>query len=125
MNTLLEKNSMSTYRLLGIKMLPFMLLVINCANCFANTVEFFCPTPQQIINNQVMMWLPLYSETSELASDSDVKIFKEHLREFVAARWDTSYLETAHCFYGGDDPIFQKIVYARDAWRPTSDSHWV
>ncbi len=60
----------------------------------------------------------------ELASDADVALFAKNVEYLEVARWDVSYLETAHCFYHGSDPINNKIVFARDSWRPVSAGKW-
>jgi hypothetical protein len=83
-----------------------------------------CPSVEEIKNQNFNHWLPLYIEGEELASDNDVQNFKNHLTQFVVARWDRVYLENGHCFYAGTDPIISKIVFAQDAWRPVQGGKW-
>lgn len=95
---------------------------------FFSTVSFAdqitCPSVNDIKNHNFNFWLPLYKEGEELASAHDVDQFRAHITEFVVAKWGKVYLENGHCFYKGDDPILEKIVFAQDAWRPVKNSHW-
>lgn len=84
-----------------------------------------CPSVEQIKQEELIPWLPLYKENEELAFDSDVNTFKEHVTVFDVARWVDSYLENAHCFYKGTDPIVERIVLAQDAWQPTDNAPWI
>ena len=102
----------------------FILLLLQCTMVFADPIKTFCPDPAEIKNNSLYPWLPIYKENEELASDNDMKKFKEHIQKFAIARWDVKYLETAHCFYTGDDPIVDKIILAADAWRPLVSTNW-
>lgn len=90
---------------------------------FANTE--ICPTVDDIKNHNFNGWIPLYIEGEELASEKDMQNFKQNLTDFVVARWDTTYLESGHCFYQGTDPILSKIIFAQDAWKPVQSGKWV
>lgn len=87
--------------------------------------EIICPTVNEIKNNSLGYWLPLYINGEELASTADVEQFRKHSTEFAVAKWNSSYLESAHCFYKGTSPVLSTIVLAQDAWRPISNGYWV
>ncbi len=105
------------------KMFLFLVCVFTINNSFAETEV--CPTVNEIKNNQFHYWLPLYIENEELASQADVKKFKDNVSAFVVARWASIYLENGHCFYEGTDSILNKIVFAQDAWKPLKNEKWV
>lgn len=98
------------------------LLFFYCATNFAMTIS--CPTVSDIKNGEFKNWLPLYIDGEELASLHDVAQFQKYVTQFAIAKWNTSYLESAHCFYSGDGAIVNQIVLAQDAWRPVNDTHW-
>lgn len=98
------------------------LLVIHFTT-HAETI-IFCPSVAEIKQHQFHTWLPLYKEGEELASAHDVATFMQSVRQFVTARWDKSYLESGHCFYQGNDPIIEKIIFAHDAFRPKMNFNW-
>src|SRR5690242_20464554 len=100
----------------------FFIFICRCS--WADPIDIFCPTPAEIREGDFHSWLPLYKEGEELASNIDVIKFRSHVQKFEFARWDTTYLESAHCFYSGDDGILEKITFARDSWRPFSTENW-
>lgn len=59
-----------------------------------------------------------------MASAEDIEKFKKNVTEFNIARWDRDYLESAHCFYSGNDSIVDKIIFAQDAWGPEDNARW-
>lgn len=83
-----------------------------------------CPTVEKIKQEQLSDWLPLYKEGEELVSNNDLSLFKQHITHFDIAKWSTSYLESAHCFYRGQDPVVDRIVLAQDAWKPLVNGYW-
>jgi hypothetical protein len=90
-----------------------------------NAANFeYCPSVDDIKNHNFHGWLPLYIENEELAMDNDVNTFAEGLTKFDTARFDTKYLEFAHCFYQGTDPMVSKIIFAKDAWKPMPSRYW-
>lgn len=94
---------------------------------FSNTIfadQIICPSVSDIKHHSFNSWIPLYIEGEELASIQDIEHFKQQLSEFRVAKWDKDYLESAHCFYQGSDPILNKIVFAQDAWRPATNNFW-
>lgn len=98
------------------------LLIVSTAISHNNTIT--CPTVETIKHEELLDWLPLYKEGEELASTLDVMTFRQHITHFDVAKWSTEYLENAHCFYRGDDPMVDRIVLAQDAWRPLVMGHW-
>lgn len=104
----------------------FFILIIFCSNLSAHAHSIHCPTVAELRGEGFIFWLPLYKIGEELAGDEDVKNFRANVKEFVEARWDTTYLETAHCFYRGSHPILDKIIFAQDAFRPEgTDWMWI
>lgn len=83
-----------------------------------------CPAVEMIQAGQWGDWLPLYREGEELAFDSDVLQFQQQIMGFKLARWSTTYLESAHCFYYGSGPVLDRIVFAHDAWQPIKNPVW-
>lgn len=90
----------------------------------ANDHTVNCPTVEQIKQGLFFNWLPLYQEGEELASEKDTQQFQTVITDFVEGQWSADYLESAHCFYKGNDPIFKHIVLAQDAWRPVTNDYW-
>ncbi len=105
------------------KLVCFILSACVVYSATAETIVT-CPSVAEIQSGHLNEWLPLYQDNEELAFDADLLKVKAHVTRFVKARWDYSYLESAHCFYEGDDPIFNRIVFAQDAWNPVSTSTW-
>ena len=101
----------------------FIILILISIKAHATTT-ITCPTVEDIKNNQFNGWLPLYIDNEELASDVDTELFRKSVARFEAARWDSYYLEAAHCFYSGDNDITHQIILAHDAWRPTLSVDW-
>lgn len=83
-----------------------------------------CPSVSEIKSGQFNHWLPLYIDGEELASDKDVALFARNVDSFANAKWSASYLESAHCFYHGNHTLNQKIIFAQDAWQPSSSNKW-
>lgn len=83
-----------------------------------------CPTVDEIKREAFPPWLPLYKENGELASAEDVEKFKKHILNFHVAIWSTHYLESAYCFYQGNNEIFEKIVLAQKTWHPVTHPEW-
>lgn len=104
------------------KLIPLFLFCFFTSTGLASTVT--CPTVTEIQQGQFKDWLPLYQQYEELASVQDVALFKAHVTGFKKAVWDRKYLENGHCYYVGNDPIINKIVFAQDAWRPAENAQW-
>lgn len=104
------------------KKILFLFCIFYSLNSFSQIIN--CPTVEEIQTHHFHGWLPLYIKGEELASDCDVKRFQETIRHFNKAIWNKDYLESAHCFYEGVDPIIGTIIFAHDAWRPEAHSHW-
>ncbi|CEG58639.1 hypothetical protein [Legionella fallonii] len=92
------------------------------SNAYSENIVI-CPSVGDIKNNAFHNWLPLYIDGEELASQEDAGQFIRGVKTFLMAKWDVTYLETGHCFYGGD-PITNKIILAHDAWRPQDNFYW-
>lgn len=101
-----------------------LILLLNSQMTWAGALEIFCPTPADIKAGNFNGWLPLYQANEELVSDVDVNKIRNHVYAFKMAHWKTIYLESAHCFYIGDDEILGRIIFARDAWRPSGEG-WI
>ena len=84
-----------------------------------------CPSVAEIKRGEFATWLPLTVIGEELASAAAIEQFKAHVQSWQSAAWNVQYLEYAHCFYAGDDPIVTQIVFAHDAWHPASSAAWV
>lgn len=91
---------------------------LACADNF-----LICPSVENIRAGVFDGWLPLYIEGEELASKEDQQAFIQGVERFEVARWDTMYLENAHCFYSGK-PATRKMILAHDAWRPENSTGW-
>ena len=106
------------------KLFLFFITTMLVNLTFAHTIR--CPTVSEIKNHQFNHWLPLYKENEELAMPNDVAQFQKNVAHVFVAKWDPKYLESAHCFYEGTDPMVNKIVFAQDAWRPARSSpKWI
>lgn len=101
----------------------FVLLHITTI-AYAGSVNIFCPSVAEIKNGNFGSWLLLYTDGEELVSNQDVEIFKSQITSFNYAKWNAYYLEAAHCVYGGNDAIFNKVILAHDAWGPVVSEHW-
>lgn len=102
-----------------------LLAIFFCLSSSAVAQTEICPSVSDILNNNYIYWLPEYKDNEELASMQDVAKFEQHVTAFVVARWERDYQENGHCFYQGTDPIIDKIVFARDAYRPVVSLKWV
>lgn len=107
------------------KMLLSVLLFSYVSIAIAKDDRVICPTVDEIKREAFHSWLPLYKDGEELASARDVEKFKKNVVNFQIARWSADYLESAHCFYQGTDPIIDKIVFAQDAWQPETSPNWI
>lgn len=96
----------------------FILLVIT------PSYSFTCPSIEEIKSGHFNGWLPLYIHNEELASFQDVNNFKNNVTNFLIAKWSTYYLEYGHCFYQGTNEAIDKIIFAKDAWRP-GQNNWL
>lgn len=101
-----------------------LVLLLNLIFLSTCCLALNCPTVNEIKNGTFNSWMPLYQYGEELASEKDVKEFRKHVSGFHIARWSNRYLEYAHCFYEGDAPIVQSMVFAHDAWRPEKSNYW-
>lgn len=109
--------------MLYLKIVLFNISIFCYLTAYASPI-IFCPTIDEIKNEHYSPWLPLYIDREELASTNDVEKFKANVTSFSVAKWDKSYLENGHCFYKGNDPIMDKIIFAQDAWQPVTNSYW-
>lgn len=91
---------------------------------YALTTTISCPTVSEIKRGEFDDWLPLYQENEELALDADVETFKKAVTAFQSAKWSRRYIENGHCFYAGDNPVMDKIIFATDALRPENTPQW-
>lgn len=110
---------MSKYKILISSLFLFITFAAN-----ANPDNVICPSIAEIKQGKFNTWLPLYKENEELILDNDLQKFKTHVTELDVAKWAAEYLESAHCFYRGTNPIVDRIVLGQDAWRPEEDDHW-
>ncbi len=106
------------------KLVNLLFLIFLSSFAFADPVEVACPDVNAIKQGRLYSWLPEYIEGQELVSIEDFKKFQTHVATFEKARWDAYYLETAHCFYSGNDAVLGKIVLAMDAYEPLTTSKW-
>lgn len=106
------------------KILFFILSFSTFSTAIAKNDMIICPTVDAIRQGQFNSWQPLYKDGEELASSKDVDKFKANVLSFDVAKWSTEYLESAHCFYRGKDPIVDRIVFAQDAWQPIVNNYW-
>lgn len=109
--------------------MPYSLCLLVLLNLifsvsYALTTTIACPTVSEIKRGEFNDWLPLYQENEELASDADVNVFKKFVTTFQSAKWSRHYLENGHCFYQGDNPMMDKIIFATDTPRPDNTSQW-
>lgn len=105
--------------------LLWVFIIFICNIAYAKQNNFRCPTVEEIKNNYFPDWILLYQEGEEEASTADLLQVEQSITSFDIARWDLSYLENAHCFYKGNHPIFNRVVFARDSWHPNdTNSHW-
>lgn len=106
-----------------LKIILFNIFIFFFYSAFASPT-IICPTIAEIKSGNYVPWLPLYINGEELISAVDEELFKKHVTGFFVAKWDISYLENGHCFYKGDDPIVEKVIFAQDAWQPVTNDHW-
>jgi hypothetical protein len=101
-----------------------LLLFSHVSMAIADDDIVTCPSVAEIRRDAFNYWLPLYKEGEELASNQDVETFRKHVVNFEIGRWSTGYLDSAHCFYQGTDPMVSKIVLAQKTWQPVMNPHW-
>ena len=101
-----------------------VLLFCHVSVVIANEDVVTCPSIAEIKDERFQAWLPLYKDGEELASQEDVEKFKKHVMSFETAIWSGDYLESAHCFYRGEDAIVNKIIFGQDSWNPVTSQYW-
>lgn len=84
---------------------------------------FTCPSIESVHQLRNIwphgIWLPLYEENSELASEKDIENFSKVTTGFREAEWSGDFLEMAHCHYTGEN----RIVLARDMLKPNAEEY--